>query len=158
MALRKEILLELRLRYAISGILLYVLSTVFIVYISAVKVEPPVWNILFWIIVLFASVNAITKSFQQESGNRQLYYYVLANPRAVILAKAIYNTLLLLALTLLTYGFFSFIAGNPVEDQALFFLALFLGSTGFALTLLLFQVLPPKLIIAQRSWLFWDSP
>jgi heme exporter protein B len=63
-----------------------------------------------------------------------LYYYSLANPRAVIIAKAIYNTLLLLVLTLLTYGFFSFVAGNPIRDQGLFLLAIFLGSTGFALT------------------------
>ncbi|MCB0704590.1 MAG: heme exporter protein CcmB [Saprospiraceae bacterium] len=132
--LKKELTLEYRMRYAISGILLYVLSTVFIVYISAVRIDGAVWNVLFWIIVLFASVNAITKSFQQESGQRQLYYYSLLDPRAVILAKGLYNCLLLLVLTLLTYACFSFVAGNPVKDAGPFFLAIFLGSLGFALT------------------------
>ena len=78
--LRKEILLEFRQRYAIGGILLYVVSTVFVVYLSFQQVKPPVWNALFWIISLFAAVNAVVKSFVQESGKRQLYYYSLASP------------------------------------------------------------------------------
>ncbi|MBR9922865.1 MAG: ABC transporter permease [Bacteroidetes bacterium] len=142
--LRKEITLEYRMRYAISGILLYVLSTVFIVYISSVKVEGAVWNVLFWIIVLFASVNAITKSFQQESGQRQLYYYELADPRAVILAKGIYNIVLLLLITLLTYACFSFVAGHPIKDMAPFFVAIFLGSVGFALTFTFISAIASK--------------
>ncbi|MEM9919604.1 MAG: heme exporter protein CcmB [Bacteroidota bacterium] len=132
--LRKEFVLELRQRYAISGILLYVLSTVFIVYTSFIQVPGSVWNTLFWIIVLFASVNAIAKSFMQEAGNRQLYYYTLANPSAIILSKIVYNILLLLVLTFLSYGAFSLVAGNPVKNYQQFFIALFLGSIGFSIT------------------------
>lgn len=132
--LRKEFVLELRQRYAISGILLYVFSTVFIVYISFLDVPAKSWNTLFWIIVLFASVNAIAKSFIQESGNRQLYYYTLVDPTAIILSKIIYNTLLLSFLSLLSYLSFSFVVGNPVRNYEQFFTALFLGSMGFAIT------------------------
>lgn len=142
--IKKELTLEYRMRYTISGIFLYVISTIFIVYISSVKVDGAVWNVLFWIIVLFASVNAITKSFQQESGNRQLYYYQLANPVAVILAKGIYNFLLLLGLTLLSYAFFSFVAGNPVKDQSAYFLSILLGSLGFSLTFTFISAIASK--------------
>ncbi|MEO1627997.1 MAG: ABC transporter permease, partial [Bacteroidota bacterium] len=130
--MRKEFVLEIRQRYAISGILLYVFSTVFIVYISFLDVPAKSWNTLFWIIVLFASVNAIAKSFIQESGNRQLYYYTLVDPTAIILSKIIYNTLLLSFLSLLSYLSFSFVVGNPVRNYEQFFTALFLGSMGFA--------------------------
>ena len=131
---RKDYLLEFRKGYAISGILLYVCSTVFIVYASFVSVEPNIWNILFWVIILFASVNAITKSFTEENSKQQLYYYTLAHPVAVFLAKVIYNILLLLLLSLLTWGAFSFIAKNPVGNVSLFLSALLLGSIGFAIT------------------------
>ena len=60
---RKEMMLEWRQKYALGGILLYVTSTVFVVFLSFVKVLPDVWNALFWIISLFASVNAVAKSF-----------------------------------------------------------------------------------------------
>lgn len=142
--LHKELVLEWRQKYAISGILLYVFSTVFIIYQAIVKVEPDVWNSLFWIIVLFASVNAIMKSFVQESGNRQLYYYTLASPLAVILSKIIYNVLLLLLLSVLAYLGVAYIGSNPVEDLGQFMVALFLGSMGFSITLTFISAIASK--------------
>jgi heme exporter protein B len=131
--LRKELLLEFRQRYAISGIVLYVFSMIFVVYVASVKVQPPVWNILFWLIVLFASVNAVVKSFVQESGARQLYHYQLLNPVVLLFAKIIYNTLLLFVLSMLAFGVYSGVAGNPVKDWALFSGVLVLGSLGFSI-------------------------
>jgi heme exporter protein B len=131
--LHKEFLLEFRQRYALSGIVLYVFSMVFVVYIASIKVQAQVWNILFWLIVLFASINAVVKSFVQESGSRQLYYYQVADPSMLLLAKIIYNTLLLLTLSGLSFGAYSLVAGNPVKDMPLFCLTVALGSVGFSI-------------------------
>ncbi|MBI5916829.1 MAG: heme exporter protein CcmB [Bacteroidetes bacterium] len=131
---RKEFTLEWRQKFAITGILLYVLSTVFIVYISFQNIGPQVWNVLFWVIMLFASVNAVLKSFVQESGYRQLYYYQLLHPIAILLSKMIYNAALLLLLGVLTFVALGFVAGNPVQEAGNFALALFLGSLGFSIT------------------------
>ena len=133
--LRKELVLELRMGYAISGILLYVLSTVFIVYSAFFQgvTNPMLWITLFWIIMLFASVNAIVKSFVQENGNRQLYYYTLLNPTAVIVSKMVYNITLLFLLSLLTWGALAFMVGNQINEFSGFLLALFLGSVGFSI-------------------------
>ncbi len=132
--LRKDLRLELRSSYAISGILLYVFSTIFIVYSSFQRVQPDVWNALFWVIVLFASISAVVKSFVQEHGARELYYYTLANPTSILLSKMLYNILLLSLLSLLTWLGFSFVAGNPVKETAQFFGIIFLGATGFSIT------------------------
>ena len=133
--LRKELLLEWRTRYAISGILLYVLSTVFLVYQGFFgNVQAQTWNVVFWIVILFASINAMVKSFTQESSSRRLYYYQLVNPVAVILSKMIYNVGLLFVISLLAYAGFALFLENPVKDAQLFFMALFLGSAGFAIT------------------------
>lgn len=141
---RKDLRLELRSSYAISGILLYVFSTIFIVYISFRRVPPDVWNTLFWIIILFASVSAIVKSFVQENSARQLYYYSLANPVSIILSKIVYNVFLLLLLSLLTWAGFSFVAGSPVKDTGQFFLALLLGSVGFSITFTFISAISSK--------------
>lgn len=132
--LRKEALLEWRMKYALSGILLYVFSTVFIVYTAFIRLQPNVWNTLFWIIVLFTAVNAIVKSFVQENSARQLYYYSLANPIAILVSKMIYNIGLLLLLSVLCWMGLAFIAGNPVRDTGQFVLAIFLASVGFSIT------------------------
>ncbi len=131
--IKKDFTLEFRLKFAISGILLYVLSTVFIVYSSFVRIEPLTWNAVLWIVILFAAVNAVGKSFVLENSDRQLYYYSIAHPIAIILSKMLYNISLLFVLSLLCWLGFSFVAGNPIQDTGVFFLALFLGSLGFSI-------------------------
>ena len=88
---KKDLVFEWRQKYAISGILLYMLCIVFIIFITFNDINGPVWVVLFWIVILFTAVNAVAKSFLQESPARQLYYYTLASPQAIILAKIFYN-------------------------------------------------------------------
>lgn len=137
--IRKEIVLEWRQRYALNGMLLYVVSTVLICYmsfsLSAGNIEKPTWNTLYWIILLFAAVNAVAKSFMQERYGRFLYYYTLVSPQGIILSKIVYNAILMLLLSLVGYGFYSIMLGNPVEDHALFIIAILLGALGFSTTL-----------------------
>ena len=142
--LQKEFLLEWKQKYAISGILLYVSCTVFIIYLAALEMEAGVWNSLFWIIVVFSSVNAVAKSFVQENSNRQLYYYQLVSPLAVILSKMIYNTLLLWVLSGLAYGMFSLFNPSPVEYGDRFLVAILLGGMGFAITLTFVSAIASK--------------
>ncbi|WP_373497406.1 heme exporter protein CcmB [Aquiflexum sp.] len=134
--IQKEITLEWRQKYALNGILLYVVSAVFITYLSVGaklgNIDIPTWNALYWIIILFSSVNAVAKSFVQEHQGRQLYYYMIASPESIIISKMIYNTLLTLILALLGYLVFIIILGNPVADQGLFLLNLILGAVGFS--------------------------
>jgi heme exporter protein B len=145
----KELRLEWRRRYALSGVLLYVLSTVFVVYIIVgEKIGGVVWASLFWIIVLFASVNAVAKSFVQENPQRQLYYYTLASPAAVILSKMLYNTVLLTFISALSYGAFSLIMDSPIKEVGLFWLILVMGSMAFAITFTFVAAISSK---AQQS-------
>ena len=132
----QDILIEWRLRYAINGILLYLACIIFICYLSfrtqMNTMNPVTWNTLFWIIILFTAVNAVTKSFIQISEERLLYLYTIADPAVVILAKITYNSLLLISISLIGFLFYSFILGNPVADQGLFLINLILGAIGFS--------------------------
>jgi heme exporter protein B len=131
--IRKEIMLEWRSRYALNGILLYVVSTVFVCYLSFREINNlPTWNALFWIIMLFASVNAITKSFIQESRGRQLYYYTITGPQAIIISKIIYNIFLMLLLSIIALGFYTLVFKNPVGDPLFYMISVLLGSVSFA--------------------------
>ena len=120
----QEARVEWRLRYAINGILLYLVSVIFISYLSfrsqVNMLNPVIWNTLFWIIILFTAVNAVTKSFIQLNRGRLIYYYTIANPTAIILSKVLYNTFLLLIIGTLGLLMYSFVLGNPVENILLF--------------------------------------
>jgi heme exporter protein B len=93
------------------------------------------WNTLFWIILLFSAVNAVGKSFTQESANRNIFYYTFAKPESVIFSKIIYNTLVMLGVSLIGIFFYSWVMGNPVGNMPLYLLSLLLGAIGFASTL-----------------------
>lgn len=130
---RKEIILEWRSKYALNGVLLYVVSTVFVCYLSFLNIEKLTWNALFWIIMLFASINAIAKSFLQESKGRHLYIYTLASPTALIIAKTIYNSILMIGLTLIALAFYSLVFTPAVDiDIWMYILAAILGSLSFS--------------------------
>lgn len=135
----KEITLEWRQRYALNGMLLYIVSTVFVCYLSfklkSNQLTPIMWNTLFWIIILFTAVNAISKSFTQERAGRLLYYYTIASPQGIILSKIIYNSGFMLVLSLTGFGFYAFVMGNPVGDLWMYLVTIFLSSIGFASSL-----------------------
>lgn len=144
----KEIMLELRSKYAINGVLLYTFSTIFICYLSFdvlnAGINPFTWNALFWIIMLFSGVSAVSKSFVQESDSRHLYYFHLVSPEGVILSKILYNTLLLSVLSVIGYFVFSLVLGNPVQDQRLFLIVIIMANIGFSTTLTLMSGIAGK--------------
>ena len=141
----KEIKLEIRNKYALGGILLYVVSTIFVSYLSFKKViNPSTWNALFWIILLFASINGVAKSFLIETKGKLIYLYTLVSPQAVILSKIIYNLLLLIVLSGLCLIVYSIFIGNIIQDLSLFLLTLFLGSMGFSSILTMVSAISSK--------------
>jgi len=147
---KKEILLEWRSKYAFNGVLLYVVSTVFVCYISFSLTPgftgstgyPVVWNVLFWIIMLFASVNAIEKSFMSKG--RLLYYYSIASPQAIILSKTIYNVLLMSLLSILALLVYSVFFTNTIGDPLFYFLSVLLGSISFSTVFTMISAIASK--------------
>jgi heme exporter protein B len=141
----RELRLEWKQLYAINGLLLYVTSTVFVCYLSFKHIlDVPTWNALFWIIILFTAVNATSKSFSVETKGRLLYYYTLASAPAIILAKIIYNTLLMFVISFAGYLIYSLLIGDLVQDKLFFILGLFLGSSGLASILTLVASIASK--------------
>jgi len=105
--IKKDLLLEWREKNALSAIILYVLSTTFVIYQIFLTTEPGVWIALYWVITLFASINAAAKSFIQEQGNTKLYYYQIVSPQAMILSKMVFNSILMMVLALLSTAIFT---------------------------------------------------
>lgn len=130
---KKDLLLELRQQYNFYGILLYIGATIFVLYMAIEEPEAKVWNGLFWVIQLFICINAVAKSFLQESRNRMLYFYSIAGPRDFVLAKLLFNSLLMLVMSLLSLLLFSLFLTNPVHKIIPFIGLVLLG--GWSLSL-----------------------
>jgi heme exporter protein B len=177
----KDLTLELKRPYLFNGMLLYMISTVFVCYLAFEGiVDAKTWNALYWIVLLFAAVNSAGRSFSDEFSVRHLYYYSLAGPAEIIIAKMCYNAILLTILSILGLLTFSLFLGMPATSIAMMVLIAISGSIGLALLLTLvagiasraehnftlmailsFPIVLPKLLIlmnltrnamAQASW------
>ena len=130
---RKDLLLEVRQQYTFYGVLLYVASTIFVLYLSMGEPEGTVWKGLFWMMQLFICVNAVAKSFLQEGKGRLLYFYTIAGPRDFILSKLMFNALLMLLMSLVSMGLFVLMLGDPMPNPFSFVLISCLGGVSLSL-------------------------
>ena len=140
----KDMRQEWRQRYALNGILLYVVAAVFVTYLSVKLTEKPAWNAVFWIIILFTSVSSTAKSFIQEGRGRWLYYYQMASPQAVIVSKIVYNSMLMMVMCGLCFTFYSLLMGNLADNVPMFLLVAMLGSLGFSAVLSMTSAIASK--------------
>lgn len=142
--LKKDLLLELRQQHSFHGILLYVASTIFVLKLSINNPEGEVWNGLFWVIQLFVCVNAVAKSFLQESRGRMLYFYSISGAKEFIIAKLIYNIILMLIMSLLSLGLFFVLLKNPLSKTLVFTGIVCLGGISLSLVFTLLAAIAAK--------------
>lgn len=139
--LKKEFKLEFRQKHTLAGIFLFVISAVFVCFLSFDSIEnTAVLSALIWLVALFSAFHAMAKTFANEGQNTQFYLYSLAHPRSIILAKCIYNAALVALLNLLAFTLFLLFFGGDMLEGADFvqlMLGLVLGSTGLGISLTL---------------------
>ncbi len=142
--IKKDLLLEVRQQYSFYGILLYIVATIFVLYMTIQQPEPKVWNGLFWVIQLFICINAVAKSFLQETRGRMLYFYSIVNPRDFILAKLVFNSVLMILMSFLSIILFSLFLGNPVEKAPQFIGLVLLGGWSLSLVFTFLSAIAAK--------------
>ena len=142
----KEFILELRRKSVISGIALYLISLIFICYLTFRRnaINEATWSALFWLTILFSVVNTIAKSFIGEKHGTSIYYFSLTSPQLIILSKILYNSILCFLLSLAGYVLFQIFIDNPVQDHLIFLSTLLLTSVGFAGALTLISGIAAK--------------
>lgn len=138
-------LLELRQQHTFYGILLYIAATIFVLYLSMPdSPDSQVWNSLFWVIQLFVCVNTVAKSFLQESRGRMLYFYSIVSPAEFIIAKLLFNIVLMMLMSLVSLLLFFTFLDNPVTDTGRFVGIVILGGTSISLVFTLMSAIAAK--------------
>lgn len=143
--IKNEFVLEWRQKFALGGLLLYLVSMVFITYLAfdgVITVQA--WNALFWLIMLFTAMNAILKGFVQEHGGLQLYYYTLVGAQEMIAAKIAYNAMLMVVLGFVAFLVFVVFMGNPLDMLFVYLANMVLGVIGFAAVLTLISAIASR--------------
>lgn len=131
--LKLNFLLEWRRRQSFLAVLLYVITTVYLAYlVFNGSVDSITWNALYWIILIFAAIQAAFRSFKNEADRRFLLYYQMVKPQVLITGKTLYNFIYLFGIGLASLLIFIFLLGNPLHDIGAFIVLLLLASAGFS--------------------------
>jgi heme exporter protein B len=90
------------------------------------------WNSLFWITLIFCTLQAISKNFLSVSRNRWIYWNQVSAPTQILWSKIIYGWSTMILLTLINLSFFSWFMGMPVIHLWAYFKILILVTGGIS--------------------------
>lgn len=117
---------------------LQVFSLALLCYLSNPTIGAKTWNSLFWLTVIFSTLQAVSKTFVAVSRSRWIYLNQLASPAAIILSRVLYSWVLMVVLCLLDLLVFAFFMNSPVVHQwhYLAFILLVSGGLGTVFTMI----------------------
>lgn len=129
---------ELRTRYAINALAMFILVTISVILFSIgqEKVSKHLTGGLFWVVIFFSAMSGLSRAFvSEEERGTTLTLQLIAAPSTIYFGKLIFNLVLVfimnIAIVILYYLLFeSFI----VLNFSLFMLSLFFGSIGIAIS------------------------
>jgi len=127
---------ELRTRYAISALVMFVITTISIILFSLGSEEAPaeVLSGMLWVVIFFGAMSGLSRTFvTEEERGTTLTLQMLAPPSAVYAGKLLFNLVLAAGLNLLTVLLYlMFVNGFVIRNAGIFVVTMVLGSIGFA--------------------------
>ncbi len=127
---------ELRTRYAISALIMFVLTTISIVLFSlgSEGAPPSALSGMLWVVIFFSGMSGLSRTFvMEEERGTALTLQLLASPSAVYFGKLLFNIVLVIGLNILAVAlYFFFIEGFVIRTASIFLLTVGLGSVGLA--------------------------
>ena len=127
---------ELRTRYAISALLMFVVTTIAILMFSLGSEEAPqeVLSGMLWVVIFFAAMSGLSRTFvAEEERGTTMTLQLLTSPGAVFFGKLLFNLVLVSGLSVFTVLLYAlFINGFIIKNVLLFALTIALGSVGFS--------------------------
>ncbi len=131
----KDLMAELRSRYAINTVLAFVGSAMLLILFSlkAQQLPPTPVSGLIWIVILFAALSSLSRSFVTET-ERQTFDLLRLNgqPAEVFTGKLTYNIFFTLSVNICTFVLYIFLLGLPIADWLALIVTLVLGSIGLS--------------------------
>jgi heme exporter protein B len=131
----KDLKLELRSRYAINMLLLFVLAALLLMLfaIGQTPVSERVQAALLWVVILFSAGIGLGRAFISEEERGTVLLLQLNTRGSMVLAgKLLFNFLLLLGLNTVAVGAFALLLNIEVMLPGLLALTLLLGALGLA--------------------------
>lgn len=135
--IRKDVHSELRTRYALNALLMFVVTAVSTI-VFALRSDQPTSSVLsglYWVVVFFTAMSGLSRTFvSEEERGTTMTLQLVATPSTVYFAKLLFNTALTLSLTVAVTILYMTVFSNAfvIKTMSIFVGTVLLGSLGFA--------------------------
>ncbi|HQY52751.1 MAG TPA: heme exporter protein CcmB [Ignavibacteria bacterium] len=130
---KKDLSSELRTRYVINSLLMFVLVTISIIKFALgdEKVDNEILTGLLWIAIFFTSVSGLSRTFvKEEEKETSTALKLSTGTDSVIIGKLFFNLILTFALNLLILILFILITEYQIKNLSGFLVVIVLGNLG----------------------------
>lgn len=132
----KDLRSELRTRYALNALLMFVITTlsVFLFSIGNESVSLDVLSGFLWVVIFFSAMSGLARAFvTEEERGTSMTLKLSALPHAIYFGKLLFNLVLLFSINLLSILLYIlFIENFVVKNYPLFLTTAALGTFGLA--------------------------
>lgn len=133
--IRKDLRVELRTRFAINMVLAFVAASLLLVLFTlrADQLEPLPKSGLVWIVILFAALSALSRSFIAETDKKTFdLLRIHAKGTSVYSGKLFYNFLFTLFINTTTFIAYIFLVDLNILSWSAFLVILIIGTAGLS--------------------------
>ncbi|HRI45859.1 MAG: heme exporter protein CcmB [Ignavibacteriaceae bacterium] len=135
---RKDLASELRTRYAINSLLMFIIVTISVILFSIgnEKISDYLSGGLFWVVVFFTAMSGLARAFvSEEERGTSLLLQLIASPATVFSGKLIFNLVLVFSMNVVIANLYTALFDAFVIKNLLLFSTAFLfGSIGIAIS------------------------
>lgn len=132
----KDLYSELRTRYALNALMMFVVVTLSIILFSTAgeTVSPSLSAGILWIIIFFAAMSGLSRSFvSEEERGTTMTLQLWVKPTSVLLGKLAFNAVLIYILNaLIVLAYLLTMPSFTIQAPLVFLLTIILGSFGLA--------------------------
>lgn len=132
----KDMLSELRTRYALNALVMFVVTAVAVI-LFALRGDTPstvVLSGMYWVVVFFTGMSGLSRTFvSEEERGTALTLQLVTSPGVVYFGKLLFNVALTVTLVLgVTVVYLVAFPGFVIATPSIFVVTLLLGSLGLA--------------------------
>ncbi len=132
----KDFRSELRTRYALNALVMFVVVTLSIILFSIAgeTVSPSLLAGILWVVIFFSAMSGLSRTFvSEEERGTVMTLQLITRPSIVYFGKLLFNLVLILLLNLLVVTSYLLVMGDfTVQNHAIFWITILLGSVGLA--------------------------
>ena len=129
---------ELRTRYAINALAMFILVTISVILFSIgqERISEYLTGGLLWVVIFFSAMSGLSRAFvSEEERGTTMTLHLLAAPATVFNGKLIFNLLLVFIMNIaITILFILLFDSFVIRSWQLFLIALLLGNIGIAIS------------------------